>query len=245
MAVTCAVILAAGMGSRLMPLTADRPKALVEVGGKTLLERVLDACAAAGLDEAIVVTGYCHHAVEAWLEARSLPARVTLLHNPEYATRGNAWSLYLARDALAGRSFVKLDGDLLLEHGLIAGLLAAPWRSAIALDGRADVDAEAMKAAVDERGRVTALGKWLALDQSAGESIGIEKIDARDGAAVFDALLATVGADESAYYEDAYHRLLGQGFELGAFDIGALRWTEIDDARDFGRAERLLQELGS
>lgn len=242
MSASRALVLAAGVGSRLMPLTKDRPKALVDVAGASMLEGLLRACAEVGIDEAIVVTGYKRHDIEAWLRHAVLPIRVRTVFNEAYETRGNAWSLACARELLDGAGFVKLDGDLVLEPALLAGLLASPWASAAALDTRAQLDAEAMKARVRDD-RVTAMGKWLPIADSAGESIGVEKIAAADAPLVFEAVdeLMREGA-LFAYYEDAYHRLLGRGWQLGAWEIGALRWSEIDDAADLERARTWLAE---
>jgi choline kinase len=221
-----------------MPLTADRPKALVEVGGRSLLARMVEACAAAGMTEVIIVTGYKHAAIDAALPGLALPA-VTVF-NDAFDTRGNAWSLYVARDAIGGRDFVKLDGDVLLDTEILSTLLANPAASAIVLDDRAALDDEAMKARVSN-GRVEALGKWLSIDESAGESIGIEKIAAADAPALFAAIEAVVADAPMAYYEDVYHWLVERGWNLGAAGVGAHRWTEIDDRDDLARAERLVE----
>lgn len=235
-----AVILAAGMGSRLMPLTADKPKALVEIDGMPLLGRLLDACSRAGLNEAIVVTGYCAEAIDVWLGAHAPePMTVATVFNEAFDTLGNAHSLWVAKEAVGQRGFVKFDGDLVVEHGIVAQLLALAAPSASCIDTRSGVDAEAMKATI-EQGRVTALGKWLEVAQAAGESIGIEKIGAQDAPRVFDAIETLVQHDGNAYYEDAYHQLLKQGWALAACDIGAARWSEIDDATDLARARALF-----
>ena len=231
-----ALILAAGFGSRLMPLTAERPKALVEVGGRPLLAHLLDTCAVAGCLDAIVVTGYQHAAVETWLAGQSPPIPTRTVLNASYGRYGNAWSVGVAADLLEGRDFIKLDGDLVLEHAIVAALFAAEG-SVCCVDGRSDLDAEAMKVAI-EGDRITALGKWLEVGTARAESIGVERIAATDAPNVFDAierLVTTIRPD--AYYEDAYHQLVASGWHLKPHDVGDARWIEIDDAEDLRRAE--------
>jgi len=239
-----ALILAAGSGTRLMPLTADRPKVLVELGdGSCLLGGLLDACERAGLRDAVVVTGYLSDRVDDFVAKRNGELSVTTVFNPEYATLGNAWSVYVAREALAGSDFVKMDGDVILDPAILRGLLASPHASAIALDRRADIDEEAMKAVVGPDGQVSALGKWVALDEASGESIGVEKIAGAAG--LFEAIERVVRREGvgDAYYEDVYHRMLAAGFELGAYDIGDLIWGEVDDQRDLERARALRAQI--
>ncbi len=237
---TTALILVAGTGSRLRPLTADRPKALVEVAGQPMLGALLSACVTAGVESVVLVTGYHHLAIETWLADHPPGVPVTTVFNEAYERLGNAWSVYTARDALEGKSFVKLDGDLVLDGAILAGLLGCPWGSAIAMDSQVTLDEEAMKAMVDASGQVRKMGKWLPIEGSTGESIGVEKIAAADGPRLFDTIERLVRQDGKgdAYYEDAYHAMIEQGWPLGAYDIGDGRWAEIDDARDLERARK-------
>ncbi len=239
-----ALVLAAGTGSRLRPLTADRPKALVEVAGATVLERLLDVCAAVGIAEAVVVVGHGASALERWLGEHPHPVAVAAVHNEQYASINNAHSVLVARQALDGADFIKLDGDLLLDSGIVGRLLASAWPSAAVIERRGELDAEAMKARVDETGRVTALGKWLEPAEGAGESIGVEKIAAADADRLFEAIERVVHRQgrHEAYYEDVYHVLLGEGWTLGACDTAGLWWAEIDTPQDLAAAEAHLGE---
>jgi choline kinase len=240
---TSALILAAGMGTRLMPLTKDRPKALVEVGERTLLGGLIAACAAADLDDVVVVTGCMHERIDHWLAEARPQLPVTTVFNAKYAELGNAWSVAVAAEALAGRDFIKLDGDLVLDSQILRGLCALSG-SAAALDTRADLDDEAMKATATA-GRITAFGKWLdvasSTDDVVGESIGVERIAAADAPVVFEALRRIVEDQPHAYYEDAYHQLVVKGaLQMAAYDIADAKWAEIDSAEDLERARRLF-----
>ena len=234
-----ALILAAGFGSRLMPLTAERPKALVDVAGRPLLAHLVDACATAGCDDAIIVTGYKHEVVDTWLADHPLPIPTRTVLNEAFDRYGNAWSVFVAAEALAGRDFIKLDGDLVLDPAILRPLVQATT-SMCSVDRGAEIDAEAMKVTIED-GHITAFGKWLDLASAHAESIGVERIAASDAPAVFEAIEALVTTTSpDAYYEDAYHQLVSKGWILRAHDIGDARWSEIDDATDLRRAEELF-----
>ena len=239
------MILAAGIGSRLMPLTADRPKALVSVAGRPLLLRLLEACASAGADEAVVVTGYLAKKLDSWIDTASLPLPVRTVYNPEHATINNAHSLWVARHALAGDDFIKLDGDLLISPGLLTRLIEAPSSTAAIVDMRGVLDPEAMKARLDPNGTIRAFGKWLPIAEASAESIGVERIGIANAPRLFDAIERIVHQEgnHSAYYEDVYHQLIQSDWQMGSVDTGGLPWTEIDNVADLERAHSVAEKI--
>jgi choline kinase len=242
MAVTrTAVILVAGIGSRLRPLTDDRPKALVDVGGETILARAVRLLHAHGVERIVLATGYREDSVRRALEGA--PVELAFCPNPRFDTTQNAVSLALCEEALGSRSFFKLDGDVVFDGEVLERLDASDAPLAMAVDRTRRTDAEAMKFRVADGDRIVELGKHILLDRAAGESIGIERLDAACVQTVFDGLRAAMTAGRThLYYEDVYSELIDRGrLQAAAVDVGDLPWTEIDDLADLERARALLR----
>ncbi|RMH45215.1 MAG: phosphocholine cytidylyltransferase family protein [Deltaproteobacteria bacterium] len=235
------VLLAAGRGTRLEPITLDRPKCLVPVGGVPIVDRMIRRLAEAGIDDLVVVTGHCGDVLAAHLAASAdrCARAATVVYNEHYHDWGNFYSLLVARDAIGGDSFVKLDADVVMDGGVLPALLAAPGPAVLAIDRKPDLGDEEMKARV-AGGRVVALNKRMAPQEAFGESIGIERIDAELAPTVFDQLAQLIELGETdEYYERAYERMMAAGVAFGYADITACAWTEIDTAADLARAEQL------
>jgi len=240
-----AVILAAGVGSRLRPLTDNTPKGLVEVGGKPILGHSLEAFYRAGIGEAILVTGHLHEQVEAFARNQPLPCRC--VYNPRYDTANNYYSLLVAEQALGGQGFVKVDSDLVFRPAVLARMLSAEADLCIACDPTVSLGAEEMKLLADEAGQIRGCSKELDPAGCVGESIGMEKIGEAFSPVLFDELRAMDAEGlTDAYYEDAYHRL-GQrgGHDIRAVDVAGLPWAEIDDAADLAHANALFSSASA
>ncbi|MBE7480004.1 MAG: phosphocholine cytidylyltransferase family protein [Polyangiaceae bacterium] len=232
-----AVLLVAGIGSRLRPLTDDRPKALVEVGGETILGRALRLLAAHGVGRVVLATGYREEALRSALAGS--PFEVIYCRNERFDSTQNAVSLALCASAVDGRAFFKLDGDVMFRPEVLARLDACEAPLAVAVDRSRRADAEAMKFRLGDGDRIEAFGKGIDLDAAAGESIGIERV----AASISPALFAELARPESAalYYEDVYSKLIAAGrLEARAVEVGDLPWTEVDDPIDLGRARALF-----
>lgn len=244
MSTRTAVILVAGLGSRLAPLTDDRPKALVDLGGESILQRAVRLLRNHGVDRVVLATGYRQDAIER--VAVGLGVEVTIVPNPDYASTQNSVSLALCADAVRGEGFFKLDGDVVFDPRVLKRLEAAQAPLAVAVDGRRELDAEAMKVLV-AGDRIQAFGKTLSVESSAGESIGIERISAAAGSVLFERLAAAVAQRRTdAYYEEYYGELVAEGKIVAqAVEVGDLGWTEVDDLRDLAAARALVTEGGA
>ena len=127
------VILAAGMAKRLRPLTDTKPKCLLEVGGKTLLERTVRAMQQAGISEFVVVTGYRADQIREALTSIVSPQNITFLHNADYEHNNNIYSLWMAGEVVRGKDFLLMDSDILCDPAAVVRI-AEQTEPALALN---------------------------------------------------------------------------------------------------------------
>lgn len=239
-----AVILAAGLGTRLEPITNSIPKCMVPVAGMPLIDRIITRVAEAGIDELVVVTGYLHEVLASHLagSANELARSATLVRNQRYADWGNFYSLLVARDALGDSDFVRIDGDLLLDAGILPALLATPGPAALAIDHRDDLDDEDMKVRLDPSGRIIELSKRIDPALAYGEAIGADRISRELSPDVFAELAAMIDDGLThEYYEFGYERLMKRGVHFACADITGALWCEIDNAEDLERAGEVVR----
>jgi choline kinase len=235
-----AVLLCAGAATRLRPLTDDRPKCLLDVGGETILARAVRLLMAAGMRDLAIATGYRQEDVRAAM--KDCPAKVTYCHNDDFARTQNSVSLRLCAEAVAGRPFVKLDGDVLFNGAVLTRLLADDAPLSAAVERRNDLGEEEMKVMTDGSD-IRAFGKKLDPRRCAGESIGIEKVDGAASRALFHALAkAAAEGRTDLYYEDVYGELIARGLCAHAVDVTDLIWIEVDTVEDLARARRWADE---
>ncbi len=237
-----AIILSAGQGSRLGPLTHDRPKCLIEFNGRSLLDRQLDALAANGVDEAVVVTGFGDDQVEAVLARRSGGPKVRTIFNPFYKVADNLGSLFVARDELAGGVLV-WNGDTLVSDKLLARVIGNSAQDGICvtIDRKPAYDDDDMKVVADADGRLRAIGKRIAHGVNA-ESIGLLAFRG-DGATRFRAAIERAmrtPEGTTIWFLRVIHHL-AQDSEVWTLDIAGEQWGEVDFPEDVAHAEALAR----
>jgi choline kinase len=237
-----AVLLVAGMSSRLRPLTDDLPKCLLAVAGTPILRRCIDALVGAGIDELVVVTGFLEAkirgAVDPWF-----PGRVTYRHNAVYAQTQNGASLLCARDAVEGEPFVMLDGDIVFDPEVLEAVVWSMHDDCLALRPAEDLGDEEVKVVL-AGDLVRRIHVSLPPADAAGESIGIEKFSAATSRILFHTIeqrIAEHGA-KTEYYEKAFDQLCQDGrLALHAIDVGRYYCAEIDTPADLAEVQRFLE----
>ena len=235
-----AIILSAGQGSRLGHLTHDRPKCLIEFAGRGLLDRQLDALAANGIDDVVVITGFRDDQIEAALARRSGGPRVRTVFNPFYKVADNLGSLFVARDELAGDVIV-WNGDTLVSDELMRRVIANRGQAGICvtIDRKDRYDDDDMKVVAAEDGRLRAIGKRIAVGVNA-ESIGLLAFRGEGAARFRRAIESAMRTSEGTtiWYLRVIHHL-AQNSEVWTYDIAGEQWGEVDFPEDVAGAEAL------
>jgi choline kinase len=237
-----AIILSAGQGSRLGHLTDDKPKCLIEFNGRTLLDRQLDALAANGLEDVVVVTGFRDDQIEAALKRRGdLGPNVRTIYNPFYKVADNLGSLYIARDEIQGDVLV-WNGDTLVSDELMARVVgnAAQEGICVTIDRKPGYDEDDMKVVVDDAGRLHAIGKRLDLAQVNAESIGLLAFRGAGAQTFRHAIERAIRTAEGTtiWYLRVIHQI-AQEAPVWTFDIKGEEWGEVDFPEDVPAAEAL------
>ncbi len=236
------VILAAGMAKRLRPLTDTKPKCLLEVGGKTLLQRTVDAMAATGITEFVVVTGYRAEQIRDFLTQRYPDFTIHFLHNADYEHNNNIYSLWMSGQVARGQEFLLMDSDILCDPETVA-VVARQETSALAVN-RHELGEEEMKVVVDADMHITEISKTCRPENALGESVGIEKMLADYSEALFrelDQMIVHEGLID-IFYERAFERLIPKGYTFKVIDTTRFFSYELDTPEDFEQASRLLPD---
>lgn len=238
-----ALIIGAGQGKRLLPLTEIKPKALLEVGGKSLLEWQVESLAACGVEEIVVLAGFNRDAVAEALAdfARRWPAvDFRLVYNPFYGVADNLATCWMARHEMAG-DFLLMNSDTLFSQPVLETLLdSAPAPISLAVDHKPRYDDDDMK--VELQGtRLVDIGKSLPAERVQAESIGMLYFRGEGPQRFVEALEATMAKPEALrqWYLSVIAALAPQ-LEIQAVTISGHDWCEIDYPVDIQNARRMV-----
>ena len=234
------VILAAGMAKRLRPLTDTKPKCLLKVGERTLLERTVDAMHQAGIIKFLVVTGYRGEMIREFLTTHYPQATIQYLDNVDYEHNNNIYSLWMACQKVRGCDFLLMDSDILCDPAAVVRI-AQEQTAALAVN-RHELGEEEMKVVVDANNRITEISKTCRPEDAMGESVGIEKITADYSEALareLDQMILQEGLID-IFYERAFERLIPQGHTFKVVDTTHYFSYELDTPEDFQRAQELM-----
>jgi choline kinase len=228
-----AVIVAAGLSSRLYPLTANCPKSLLPLGGESLLARSVRLLRSNGIADIAVVVGY-----RAEMIRDAVGNEVKCVLNPFYMHCNNMGSLWMAKDFVGADPFVYLHGDLIYDNSMIRDFLLATQSPTAAIDlltAFGPVDDEAMKMRVDASGRLIESNKTIPNSDAQGEWTGIAAIH-RPAVVFAEIERHLMGAGLSDYDTAAFTSLVSAGEHIRCLPTSGGPWKEIDTIADWESA---------
>lgn len=241
------IILSAGRGLRMWPLTRNTPKALLDLGhGVTVIESQLASIREAGLKDVTLVLGFLAEQVEAKVR-RFDGLNVDFVYNPFFDTSNNLISLWMARHAMKG-DFTSINGDDVFHSDVLRALMSTPHPPDITMviDRKPRYEAEDMKVVL-EGSRVTEVSKQISVERANGESVGIIRYVGAGSRVMRDMLDEMVRRPEGkeVFYLEAIHRLAQQGFPIGSVEIDASLWSEIDFHPDLDLIRKNVMRVGA
>ncbi len=237
--VTTALLLAAGTGSRLYPLTQDAPKCLTMVNGRSILERLVSSLNLHGFKRLVMVTGYMEKRIRNFLGNRAGGVKIDYVFCPLYETTNNIYSLWMARKVI-NEPFLLLESDLVFDASLLENMLA-PDRIAIA---KMQPWMNGTCVTIDKYNRVKAflVGDAESFGEIKYKTVNIYSISLPSWHRIVKRLDEHISDGKvHNYYESVFAEMISDGsltFESVLFD--GKPWYEIDTIEDLARAEQLL-----
>lgn len=232
-----ALILAAGFGSRLAPITDKIPKSLVPVNGKPVLMNQIDNLHENGITDITVISGY--KAKKLKRAVRKISQKINVIENTNYAATNNMYSAHLGREAMDDSAFLMMNADVFFDSSAIRALLAFGNPDAIVVDIGRYLD-DSMKV-VEEKGKLVEISKLIPPERAKGCSIDVYKFSAAGGKAFFDKCAEYIKAGlVNKWSEVALNDILPSS-DFKACPLEG-RWCDIDNPEDLAAAEELFKD---
>lgn len=232
--VTKAIILAAGNGSRLRPLTSDRPKCLLDVGGRPIIDHQVDALGRFGVTDIVVVLGYRGETIR-----RHLEGTARYIENLRFNSTNSLYSLWLAREELRTGALI-LNSDVLAPPAMFERLLQEPAEDALLVERGTGFVAEDMKVTL-AGDHVVDFGKHLSPERSHAHNVGVAKFGASGAADLVADLDRLVAEGHENDWTPVAYGVFARHRPLVAVDTDGLPWIEIDYPEDLAQARQKIQ----
>ena len=237
------VFLIAGKGRRLGALTENNHKSLITLNNKSLLSHLIENFVYAGLTDFVPIVGHSHDMVLSCFDNTSSEKTcVTPIYNPRYEETNNLYSLYCAKNVLAGEEFILCNGDLILDRAIVEGISRKTGLSAIGIDDSYRTSPIDSPGTVIDDNRIYDLGRHIPFEKSGGYAIGLYKFNAELSSAFFDEAENMLNENINAGFHDPLP-LLASRYHIHKHSTEERLWTDIDTEDDIPRARELLNKI--
>ncbi len=229
-----AIIMAAGIGSRLLELNKNNPKCLIRANGQSLIRRSVDLLRSRGIADVSVVTGFKAEAIRS-----DLGQSVNYFHNPFYDVTNSIASLWLAREKLCS-DVILLNADLYYDPSIL-DIAIAQKKPAVMMSDCSRIETADFRFSFDGN-KIVRTGNKLSNEDTDGEYVGIVRIDYSFVKHFKKRLEAMIeGGDFRNWWEGVLYAFIEDGLTINHFDVGGRFWTEVDNRLDYERLQRILR----
>ena len=228
-----AIILAAGASRRMISLTRNLPKCLLTIGDKSIIEHQIASLHHYGLDEIIVVTGFCEDKIKS-----ACGDTISYITNPRFAETNSIYSLWLAKKETQ-EGFIVINSDVLFHPLVLGKLLESSYPDVLAMSKQEDMGEEEMKVKVNSD-RVIDISKAIPPQQADGENVGMVKFSSKGAEVLFEKMDELISKGMVNKWAPFAFQQIASYHRLYAVDIGTLPWIEIDFVEDYERAKEVI-----
>ncbi len=239
-----ALILAAGIGKRLKPITDRIPKTLIKIRDKPILGHILSSLKKCKIKDVVIVTGYRDELIKDYVGSGSKwSLKVSYCHNGVYHSTDNIYSVMLAGQELMGEDFILINADDLFSPTIIKKVMKKRGNIVVAVDGEGTVGSEEMKVSVNN-GRVSSVSKQIDPSQAFGEDIGITKFSKQGSKAFFNTIENIIEEKGPKFwFQEAIDQLAVQNYPITYVNVEDEPWIEIDDHFDLKWAKTPISHM--
>ena len=230
-----AIILAAGRSSRLYPITLERPKCLLEIGGKIIIDRQIDAIREIGIHDVLVVVGYKGNLI-----LDELGDRVRYREYNDYNKTNNLHTLWNVKDEL-NEDFICLFSDVLFDPIILKKAKESLEDFCMMID-TSQVLTDTMRVKLEYE-KLTSIGSHISVDEGSGNFIGIAKFSKIGARKLYNQMEKLILDHKNDYYTIAIDTLAKEGAQIGYIDVKGKKWAEIDTKADLDNANEYYNNI--
>jgi len=244
-----AIILTAGFGRRMKPLTNNRHKTLLSVGDEVIINRIIDSCIECGIEEYVIVTGYMANELIEHINGHYREQFFQYVHNEDYATTNNIYSLALAFDNIViDQDILLIESDLIFDASILKNLISNSKPNVALVDRyRNGMDGTVVTVSGERITNIIPPHLQTSDFQFSDKykTLNIYKFSQQFSASTFKKLLTYYAKviDDNCYYELILGILIYmQKEDIYAEIVNGERWAEVDDPNDLRIAEFAFED---
>lgn len=231
-----AIILAAGKGTRLYPLTLEKPKCLLEVGGKSVIDRQIAAIHEMGIEDVVVVVGYKKEII-----IREVGTKVRYREYLNFKETNNLHTLWSIRDELKSE-FICFFADLIFDTDVIRKAMESMDDICMVCNTQKVLEGTMRIELTDKK--ITGVGGHISASEGSGNFLGIAKFSEQGANILLNQMGKMVSSHKNDYYTIAIDTLAKKGIDIGYVTVHDSVWIEIDTKEDLAKACKLIADHG-